>query len=132
MISVCIPIYNFDVRPLVHTLHQQLLAAAVPFEIVLMDDASTQDFRQINAALESLQHCVYIQLSQNIGRAAIRNQLAQRAQYEALLFMDCDAKAPPRFIQKYMDSLREGAAVVVGGRSYSSTAPTDIRQRLRW
>jgi hypothetical protein len=41
MISVLIPIYNFNVAKLVKDLHAQLVYANVVFEMILGDDAST-------------------------------------------------------------------------------------------
>jgi glycosyltransferase involved in cell wall biosynthesis len=133
MISVCIPIYNFDVRVLIKNLHQQLTEAALAFEIILMDDASTEyEIIEYNKTLSKLAHCQYIQLPENIGRAAIRNKLGETAVFPNLLFMDCDAKAPTDFIRKYIVELANDTAIVVGGRVYTPTPPKDKSQYLRW
>jgi hypothetical protein len=39
MLSICIPVYNFDVRALVYELQGQAVRCDVPFEVILMDDA---------------------------------------------------------------------------------------------
>ena len=131
-LSVCIPIYNFDVTTLVKNLHQQLIASKIDFEILLMDDGSKAKFQTINNSLRQLAKCVYIPLTQNVGRAAIRNQLAAFAKYPYLLFMDCDAKAPDDFIQKYIQEINKETEVIVGGRSYQRTPPKNSKQQLRW
>ena len=40
MLSILIPIYNFDVQELVQKLHQQASLLAIAFEIVCVDDGS--------------------------------------------------------------------------------------------
>lgn len=132
MLSICIPIYNFDINSLVKELHRQLKEVRIDFEILLMDDASQNDFRKKNSSLENLQHCTYIQLNQNIGRSAIRNKLAEQASYPYLIFMDCDSEAAGDFIQKYLDAIHDKTKLIVGGRSYYNNPPTEKDQLLRW
>jgi len=131
-LTVCIPIYNFDVNILVKNLHQQLIETKINFEILLMDDGSKAKFQTLNSPLGQLPKCVYIPLTRNIGRAAIRNQLAAFAKYPYLLFMDCDAKAPDDFIQNYVEHINKKTEVIVGGRSYQRTPPKNSKQQLRW
>ena len=49
MISICIPIYNFDVRQLVISLHKQAQNLKVRSEIILIDDFSNEHYRNINS-----------------------------------------------------------------------------------
>ena len=132
MLSICIPIYNFDVNSLVKELHRQLLEAKIDFEILLMDDASQNIFRKTNRSLQNLQHCTYIQLEHNAGRAVIRNQLAEKARFPYLIFMDCDSEARRDYIEKYLAAIHKKTAVIVGGRSYYNNPPTEKNQLLRW
>jgi len=131
-LSVCIPIYNFDVNTLVKNLHQQLIDSNINFEILLMDDGSKAKFQPINSPLGQLTKCVYMPLTRNVGRAAIRNQLATFAKYPYLLFMDCDAKAPDDFIQNYIEQINKETEVIVGGRSYQRTPPKNSKHQLHW
>ncbi|MEL6133604.1 MAG: glycosyltransferase family 2 protein [Bacteroidota bacterium] len=129
MLSICIPIYNFDVKALAEALHKQLPTEA---EIIFIDDASTPHFRALNQP-----HCEavgsYIQLTQNIGRAQIRNRFLAFAQHDWLLFLDCDSLiAVPNFLYKYVQIIQSGfRGVICGGRSYG-TKPPDPQQSLRW
>ncbi|WP_318544866.1 glycosyltransferase family protein [Marixanthotalea marina] len=66
MISICIPIYNFDVTNLVETLSFQLKTLNIFSEIVLIDDASDVSFRELNEKICSEHH--YIKLDKNINR----------------------------------------------------------------
>ena len=130
MFSICIPIYNYDVSPLVHDLHRQAIETGKPFEILLVDDASSS-FLAENRALQSLDNVSYTELEQNIGRSKIRNHLAQLAQYPYLIFMDCDsAVSSSNYIANYTPYFRSNI-VCYGGRIYEKEKPSN-EKCLRW
>ncbi len=134
MLSVLIPIYNFDVRTLVFGLYTQLTAAEIAFEILCYDDASTSSALQTQnrAVLKTFSNVRYVELPQNIGRARIRNLLATDAQYPYLLFLDCDSKIVSQsYIKNYINHLAYDI-VLYGGRCYSPTPPTLPNLRLHW
>ncbi len=132
MLSILIPIYAFDVKPFVKELHIQAQLLPVDWEIILFDDASPVEWQQKNRSLLKLEGVEYKELSQNIGRAAIRNALARSAQYDYLLFMDCDsAITSSRFLQLYIDQCAP-KRVLYGGRSYLKEAPKDKDYCLHW
>lgn len=132
MLSILIPIYNYDVRPLVKTLHQQAENSGVQYEILCMDDASALDFQELNRELEQLTHLRYIILPQNAGRAAIRNLLAKEAKFDYCLFMDCDTMPEnDRFIDLYVQNLKPNT-VICGGRSYAPEMSANSNFYLHW
>jgi glycosyltransferase involved in cell wall biosynthesis len=131
MISICIPVYNHDVNPLVRSLHRQALQAGVEFEIVIADDHSQKSFIEANRALADLPEVKLIFLGENIGRSRIRNLLAEKASYPWLIFMDCDSACPDeKFIERYLPFCHTDA-VVCGGRIYREK-PADHTTRLHW
>jgi len=130
MLSICIPVYNYDVGNFAGDLYLQAEKAGYPFEIILMDDASDEKFRKINQMID-LKEVRYIQLSENIGRAKIRNRLAEEAKYPCLLFVDCDsAVASPQYIENYVRFF-ESPIVCCGGTVYEDKEPADSTL-LRW
>lgn len=131
MISLLIPAYNYDVRTLVQSLHAELAGMQIPFEIIVMEDGSEAPASTCNASLAALPRVRYVQLSANIGRYQIRQQLAALAQYEWLLFLDADA-LPLRvdFVQTYLQATPH-QKVIVGGTVYSPLSPA-APQVLRW
>ncbi len=132
MLSICIPVFNFDVRPLVTGLHQQCMQAAIDFEIQLLDDASATH-KAGNAQLQQLSQVTYAELPENYGRAKIRNTLAQKALGDYLLFIDCDsAIVAEDYIVQYASAINEGHAIVCGGRCYLPEPPAHKAQYLRW
>lgn len=131
MISVCIPIYNSDVRNLVISLRKQAHALSVPCEIVLIDDFSNREFKKLNFKVCSSEK--YIELAENIGRSRIRNLFADYVQYENLIFLDCDSLViSDNFLLNYVDAMGQGHHYVIcGGSIYPSDRPSR-KYRLRW
>jgi glycosyltransferase involved in cell wall biosynthesis len=136
-LSVCIPIYNSDVRALVNTLCAQIAAlseAAVDeaaIDIVLIDDASAPEFTTCN--LFSAANVKFIALPQNIGRSRIRNAFLNHTDADYLLFIDGDSTIQdPLFLKKYADYLTlQPIEVLVGASVYQNHQP-NRSQRLRW
>ena len=118
MLSILIPTYNYNISTLVTGLHRQAMESYVDFEIVVMEDGSNEYLYE-NSNSTALKNCNHIVLEKNIGRSAIRNLLADIAQYDHLLFMDCDAEiCSPYYIEKYLSFCKE-ECVVIGGTAYS-------------
>ena len=119
-ISVLIPTYNQPCLELVSQLQAQLEQAAVPYEIIVADDGSTDERTvEANLGIATLVHCQYIVRKENAGRAVIRNFLAQEAQYDLLLFIDSDMSlVDDQYIRRYLaadcDSVLDGGVRIVG------------------
>ena len=132
MISICIPIYNLDVTSLVKSLALQAQKLSCNIEIVMIDDGSDEKFKKINEGI-CKKSGTYIELTQNIGRAKIRNRFLQYTRYEYLLFMDCDSIIlADNFLQNYVLALQVGTPLVIcGGRIYSEQK-AERHKRLNW
>jgi glycosyltransferase involved in cell wall biosynthesis len=133
-LSILIPVFNREVAPLVHSLVAQLSDWPGPTEIRLLDDGSTEGFKAQNRLLGSVPGVIYQELPNNVGRAAIRNQLAASAQYEWILLLDNDSLLPDQqFLARYAQAQAAGPpALFVGGTTYEAAPPTDPALRLRW
>jgi hypothetical protein len=131
MISICIPVYNFNVCKLVNDLTEQGNRSGVPFEIIIIDDGSDAGYRRQNASIS--QFANYIELDRNIGRSRIRNLFPGYAGFSKLLFMDCDSEiVRSDFLEQYLiDIKKTGVPVICGGRINNTNIPA-ISQRLRW
>ena len=124
MLSILIPTYNYDCTQLVRDLHKQVELLGVDYEIIVMDDASPIPvYREKNRVISALPHCRLIELEKNLGRARIRNRLADEAHYEWLLFMDSDAEViSDNFIVDYLK--HTDADVVCGGLCHADELPS--------
>jgi glycosyltransferase involved in cell wall biosynthesis len=135
-LSILIPVYNREVTPLVASLLAQVADWPGPVEVVLLDDKSAEEYRRANRPLGHWPAVRYEELPANVGRAAIRNQLAARARHEWLLLLDNDSLLPDaRFLARYARALAaasESVSLFVGGTTYAPTPPADPALYLRW
>ena len=118
MISILIPTYNKICVSLVQEMYNQASDLQIPFEILVADDGSTEEIKEANNAINSLDYCHYILLKENMGPAKIRNFLADQAKYDYLLFMDSDTMPSNNaFLKNYLEKrLKNG--IVCGGLAY--------------
>jgi len=126
-ISICIPVYNFDVRELVYDLKREIASHSIDAEIILIDDGSDEGFKQINNELNN-QVGQFIFLEKNIGRSRIRNLFLKHTKGDYLLFLDCDVQIDHSdFLKNYLQEITSNREVdVVYGNfridpSYSKT-----------
>lgn len=135
-LSVLIPTYNYTCYKLVQDLHEQLLQCGIEYEVIVMDDGSFEQVKIIaNRKINELDGCRYIYNKANVGRAAVRNRLADAATGDWLLFMDSDAKVVRSdYIAKYIAELNEHATdiVIIQGGICHEQECLDPNRTLRW
>ncbi len=132
MLSILIPVYNFDVRDLVKELHYQASYENIQFEIILLDDGSEEEYKSVNSGLGNLNNVLYKEEPINLGRSKIRNKLASIASYNHLIFMDCDSGITNAdYIKNYV-KLVDNYPIVCGGTVYSSSSKVPDTQKLHW
>ncbi len=105
--------------------------SGIIFEIIVIDDGSAAEYKEQNATISELVY--YIELDRNIGRSRIRNLFTGYANYEELLFLDCDSEIiKSDFLEQYLLDINEtGAPVICGGRIHTTENPVR-NKRLRW
>lgn len=149
MLSILIPVFNQDATSLVVALHEQCSDLGTPkkessissnwafvefyFEIIIIDDASSDtQCKTSNRTLTSLKNVKYVELNKNIGRAAIRNVLAQAALYENLLFLDGDSGiSSTDFIKNYVTWSSKNE-VINGGTIYQDISKVKDDHQLHY
>ncbi len=132
-LSILIPTYNDICVSLVERLHHQCVCVPhLDFEILVADDGSTsQPSISANQPINDFSHCHYILRPQNVGRAAIRNFLAQSAQYDILLFIDSHMSVIREdFITRYLQ-YADTHPIVCGGYTIPKEVPPQP-ENLRW
>ena len=131
MLSILIPTYNYAILALVKNVHQQCLEAQIPFEIICLDDQSDNDYQIENLNISTLPNCIYNVNQTNVGRTRTRQQLAEQAKYDWLLFLDADViPVTSAFIQHYIDAIQPNT-VIFGGYQYEKES-TDATKILRY
>jgi len=132
-ISLLIPVCNYDLIALVHSMKSEIGKVPEFHEIIIGNDASSQEFTDKYRSLEG-DGVKIISSKKNIGRAAMRNKLALEATGDYLLFLDADLMligTAEAFLKKYIKKIGK-AQVINGGIKYSESPPNDPDRLLRW
>ena len=133
MISILIPVKDYDIVALVSSMKDGLEKVPEYGEILIGDNGSSPDFRNKYFQLEN-NYVRVIVSEKNIGRAAIRNRLALEAKGDYLLFIDADTMikgTAEAYLLAWLPMINT-ARVICGGISYNETAPGDPDKILRW
>ena len=134
MLSILIPTYNYNIVSLVTDLHRQAEVSNIDFEILVIDDASTDliSIEENRKETATFSNVIYTISEKNYGREITRQNLAKMAQYNWLLFIDADTLPKKKtFIKEYIDSIKEGSKLVFGGIAYQNKQPNN-KSILRW
>jgi glycosyltransferase involved in cell wall biosynthesis len=132
-ISLLIPVFDYDIIALVHSMKDAMGKVPEFFEIVIGDDGSSAEYHEKYRSLET-ENVKVISSEKNIGRAAIRNKLALEAQGDFLIFIDADVMLPgtaEAYILKWLPYMKT-SRVICGGTLYHDSPPGDPDNLLRW
>lgn len=118
-VSIVIPVYNEAGNvTILHALLGQLRKSwSVPFEVVLVDDGSTDGSREeLARAADSDPSLVIVSLVRNYGQTAALAAGIEEARGEIVVTMDADLQNNPAEIPMLVAKLDEGYDVVSGWR----------------
>jgi GT2 family glycosyltransferase len=101
-------------------------AAAVPYEIVVVDNGSEDETSEVLAALDAPSRC--IRLDRNYGYAYTCNAGIREARAKRVLLINNDILAPPHFLPPLLEWDREnlfavGSVMVSREEAFSQDAP---------
>lgn len=115
MISILIPCYDYNAYPLVSKLEKQALILNINFEIICIDDGSFSPKNEKNQKINLLTNSRFIESKKNLGRIKNRLLLAEKSQYQWLLFIDVDTNPiNENFLKNYINQKNNGA-IFFGG-----------------
>ena len=127
MITILIPVYNYDLTPLVNCLHQVIEDSNIYDEIIIGADGCDTSCIKTFRALAKLPKVKLFISKPNIGRAAIRNRLTDEAKGSHVLFIDADALiegSASFYLNKWVEDINI-APVICGGTAYRDLPPDD-------
>jgi len=132
MLSIVIPVYNYNVFPLVSELKKQADSLGIIYEILVQDDVS-QEFISENSQINSLKNCVFSINVENLGRGKNINSLYAKSKYNYVLIMEADALPENEsYLKNYIELLsKSNPNVIFGGVKYPETVPSK-EKLLRW
>lgn len=110
LISIIIPSWNHGPE-LLNCLASLETQSYSPFEVIVVDDASTDDTQERLKAVHVRYPLRVIRLEQNSGAPVARNRGAREAKGAYLLFLDADIELRPHALKAMADAIeRSGAA----------------------
>jgi glycosyltransferase involved in cell wall biosynthesis len=116
LLSVVIPLYNegSHVRELLSDLKKALQQTGCRFEIVLVDDGSTDDtWERIKDEGRLLPSLRAVRLSRNFGKELALCAGLERARGDAVIVMDGDGQHPPSLLPVIIEKWRNSGVDIV-------------------
>lgn len=117
LVSVVMPVHN-GARWLGETLQSLYAQTESRFEIVLVDDASTDDLRQVLTA-HADERLQVIHLPRNVGVSAARNQGIALARGRYIAFCDADDLCQPQRLESQLTFLEQHPETGLCGSAFT-------------
>jgi glycosyltransferase involved in cell wall biosynthesis len=138
-LSVVIPVYNEEesLKPLIQEVHSALDPLGKSYEIIVVDDGSTDGTYPILKSLYRTEPRIKaLRLRRNFGQTAAVAAGLAHAQGDIIVTMDGDGQNDPQDIPALLSKLEEGLDLVSGWRSprqdrfWSRRLPSQVANRL--
>jgi glycosyltransferase involved in cell wall biosynthesis len=127
LVSVIIPVYNGS-RYLDQCLDDLIKSSYKPYEIIVVDDGSTDDSVEISLR----KGASVLKMPHRSGPAAARNYGAQKAQGDILLFVDSDVSVKEETIARVVANFMSDPDIVAVFGSYDDNPDaTDFLSQFR-
>jgi dolichol-phosphate mannosyltransferase len=133
LLSVVAPMYNE--AGLVELFHERVTGAleGVPFELVLVDDASRDGTGELLDRIADTDPRVrVVHLARNFGHQAALTAGLEHATGDAVVMMDGDLQDPPELIPEMLEHWRQGSEVVYGVRRFRQGESRFKLTSARW
>ena len=137
-LSIVVPFHNEEanIAPLYRRLRAVLEALAIEYELIFVDDGSSDDTQAIlqNIALRD-PRVTGVRLRRNFGQTAALAAGFDRASGEVIIAMDGDLQHQPEDIPRFLDKIAQGYDIVSGWRQHRQdgwlrTFPSQVANRL--
>jgi glycosyltransferase involved in cell wall biosynthesis len=115
-LSVIIPVYNEEAT--IQEILKQIRAVNLAYEIIIVDDGSTDRTRELLKAEETQPGSIVIYHDRNQGKGAAVRTGFDRATGDILLIQDADLEYDPRDYPALLRPIEEGRVKVVYGSRF--------------
>ncbi|WP_282040631.1 glycosyltransferase family 2 protein [Winogradskyella flava] len=132
MLSILIPVYNYNIKSLISSLDKALNITDFDYEILCLEDGSTYHTEENKAICISTDRASHLISKNNNGRITSRKALAQKSKYDWLLFLDADVELKDKtLIENYSKHFNHDCDAIYGGYMYKDFCPAS-KFMLRW
>jgi glycosyltransferase involved in cell wall biosynthesis len=117
MFSIVIPVYNEEdsLLELVDRIHNAIKVLDKPFEIVFVNDGSTDKSQQVIESLSTQYSYIhFITFRKNFGKSAALNAGFKHVKYDIVFTMDADLQDDPVEIPRFLAEIANGYDLVTG------------------
>lgn len=118
-VSVVVPCFNEEesLPPLVQELEASLQAVGEPYELIFVDDGSTDRSVEVLRGLQEEGHALtVIEFRRNYGKTAALDAGFRHSRGHHILTLDADLQDGPEEIPRFLAALNDGLDLVVGWR----------------
>lgn len=118
-VSIVVPVLNegANVAPLAARVQQTLRTSGVGYELIFVDDGSSDDTAKRVIQLHEADPAIHlVQLSRNFGHQAALFAGIESARGAAVITLDGDLQHPPELIPRFLEHWRAGFEIVQGVR----------------
>jgi len=127
MVSVIVPLFNEEknLRPLFEKIHSVLSKQLWDYEVIFINDGSTDDSASVLDSLEKDYPDIVrsIHLLRNYGQTAAMSAGIDESKYGIIVPIDADLQNDPNDIPALVEKLQEGYDVVSGWRKDRKDSP---------
>ena len=121
LVSIIVPMHNeaLNIQPLYGELNNSIKDLAYRFELIFVDDGSSDDsVEQVEQLAKTDKRVRLIEFARNFGKEPAISAGLHAANGDAAIMLDADLQHPPRLIGKFIEKWQRGAEVVVGVKDY--------------
>lgn len=118
LISCIVPIYNEEavIAEFVVALHSTLKELTYPYEIILVDDGSTDNTLTLINQLRMKHPIRYLRLSRNFGKEKALSAGIDYARGDAVILLDADFQHPLELLSQFITQWEQGYDMVYAVR----------------
>lgn len=133
-ISVVIPVYNEEgnLRALYERLSMVLSSLTADFEMVFVNDGSTDSSIEIIRELTKDKKVKYLDFSKNFGHQIAAFAGLEHAEGNAVVIIDADLQDPPELILELYQKMQEGYDVVYAKRQVRDGETWHKKLTAKW
>ena len=117
-LSIIIPFHNEaeNLPELLKSLEQESVLKEMPYEIVLVDDGSLDDYRPGIKEYLSHENSNLVKMGRQMGKGKALNAGLRESSGDLIVFMDADLQDDPADLRTFLDKIDEGYDLVNGVR----------------